>query len=150
MLAETVYFCLTALTNLYGVSDIVKKGNHVYIDTRQENCFVVTPKKGVDVRFPCDERGLYVRESTSPTDCCVYNYAGTHIEGFTPREVEKAKRVRKLYHDLNAPSIASLKVWIRQNMAKNIPVYFSDFDLAEKIFGANVPTLKGKSTKIVP
>ena len=80
----------------------------------------------------------------------MYNYAGTHIEGFTPREVEKAKRVRKLYHDLNAPSIASLKVWIRQNMAKNIPVSFSDVDLAEKIFGADVPTLKGKSTKPHP
>ena len=28
-LAKTVYFCLSALTNLYGVFDIVKKGNHV-------------------------------------------------------------------------------------------------------------------------
>ena len=102
-LAETVYFYPSALTNLYGVSDIFKKGNHVYIDTRKENCFIVTSKKGLDVRFPCDERGLYVRESTSPTDCCVYNYAGTHVEGFTPREVERAKRVRKSYHDLNAP-----------------------------------------------
>ena len=34
-LAEIVYFCPSALTNLYGVSDIVKKGNHVYIDTRK-------------------------------------------------------------------------------------------------------------------
>lgn len=35
VLAETVYFCPTALTNLYGVSDIVKRGNHVYIYTRK-------------------------------------------------------------------------------------------------------------------
>ena len=145
-----MYFYPPALTNLYGVSDIFKKGNHVYIDTRKENCFLVTRKKGLDVRFPCDDRGLYVRESTSPADCCVYNYAGTHIEGFTPREVEKEKRVQKLHHDLNVQSIVSLKVWICQNMERKIMVSFADVDLAEKIFKADVPTLKGKSTKPHP
>ena len=68
-LAETVYFCLSALTNLYGVSNIFNKVNHLHIDTRKENCFIVTSKKVLDVRFPCNDRGLYVRESTSPTDC---------------------------------------------------------------------------------
>ena len=114
----------------------------MYIYTRKENCFVVTSNKGLDVRFSCDDRGLYVRESTSPTDCCVYNYWGILIEGFTPREAEKAKRVRKLYHELNAPSRVSLKVWILQNMAKNIPVSFADVNLAENIFKSDVPTLK--------
>ena len=84
------------MTNLYGVSDIVKKGNHVYIYiyTQKENFFVVTSKSGVDIRFPGDSRRLYAKEtSTSLNDCCVYNVLNTNIEGFTPREDEKAKRV---------------------------------------------------------
>ena len=34
-LAVAVYFCPSALTSLYGVSYIVKKDNHVYIETRK-------------------------------------------------------------------------------------------------------------------
>ena len=64
--------------------------------------------------------------------------------------MERAKKVRKLYHDLNAQSIVSLKVWIFQNMAKNIPIFFADVDLAEKIVKAKVPRIKGKSTKPHP
>lgn len=72
---------------------------------------------------------------------------GSHIEGFTPREVEKAKRVRKIYRDLNA---LCLKIWIRQNMEKYVPVSFVDTDLVEKIFKADVPTIKEKSKKPHP
>ena len=141
-LAETVYFCPSALTNLYGFSNNVKKYNHVYINTRNENCFIVTRKKGLNVKFPCSERGLYVRESTSQIDWCVYNYAGTHVKGFTPREVERDTRVRKFYHGLNAPTIVSLNVWIHKNMAENILMSFADADLAENLLKADVPTLE--------
>ena len=84
----------------------------------------------------------------TPTDCCLY--ARNHVERFTLREVECAKRVRKLYHYLNALSMPSLKIWLRQNMAKNIPVSHKDMDLAKKIFKADVATLKGTSTKPHP
>ena len=52
----------------------------------------------------------------------------------------------KLYHDLNVPNIPSLKVWLQQNMEKNVPISHGDVDLALRIFKADVPTCKGKST----
>ena len=57
-----------------------------------------------------------------------------------------------MYHSLNAPDIAELKRFIRQNIMRNCPVTTEDVILAEKIFGRDVPTLKGKSarTKSVP
>lgn len=91
-IAEIVYLCPSALTNLYDVHDTCKKGNHVYIENRKENFFVVTSKKGLDARFTCNDRGLYVRESTSPTDCCVYNYLGNHIEGFTKKRWREQRK----------------------------------------------------------
>ena len=144
----TVYYDPEAMTNLFSISDMVRKGNHVYLDTKEANCFVVTGKNGNNTRFSCDKRGLYVRECGKPEN--KVSFANNHVEGFTPRQVETARKVRKLYHDLNAPSISSLKAWIRQNMAKNIPISYDDVDLAEKVFKKDVPTLKGKGTRPHP
>ena len=43
-----------------------------------------------------------------------------------------------------------LKVMLRSNMGKNVPVSCEDVDLMVRIFGKDVATLKGKSTKPHP
>ena len=68
----------------------------------------------------------------------------TTIEGYTPREVERASRARKLYHDLSAESISNIKVWLRSNQANNVPISIDDVNLAGKIFKTDVATCKGK------
>ena len=73
-----------------------------------------------------------------------------HVEGFTPRKIGKFKAERKVYHNLNTPSIVRLKVWVYQNMAKNLPISFEDVDLSEKFSKADVPTCKGNSTSPCP
>ena len=69
------------------------------------------------------------------------------IEGYTQREILRAKRARRLYHILTAPDMADLKVFLRQNIMRNCPVEVDDVNLANAIFGKDVPTLKGKSTR---
>ena len=138
-----VYFDKDAVSNLLSLSELVRRGNRVFYDSSIEDCFVVTcENSGKVLRFPVDHRGLYVKEAT-PIDCCVMN----QVEGFTDRQVECARRARKLYHDLSAPSLSDLKQFIRQNIAKNNPVTVEDIQLAEDIFGKDVATLKGKSTR---
>lgn len=73
-----------------------------------------------------------------------------NIEGYTTREVESAKRARKLYQSLGCPSISALKSLIRMNAIKNCPVSTEDVTLAEKIYGPDPSTLKGKSTHVQP
>lgn len=77
----------------------------------------------------------------------MYNFNSTHIKRFTIREVSIANRTQKLYHGLNEQLIPSLKIWIGQNMAYNIPEYFKDVDLAEKVSRADFPTLKRKGKR---
>ena len=74
----------------------------------------------------------------------------TSIEGYTPREIERAARDRKLYHDLSAENIRNVKVWLRSNQCKNVPILVDDVNLAEKIYLADVATLKGKSVRPHP
>ena len=138
------YYHPNAIMNIVSVSDAVKKGFHVFFDSEVENVFYVTNKKGVTIRFPCNEDGLYIKEK-------VKNHVNaTTIEGFTSRQIARAKLARKLYHNLHAETAPNLKVWLRSNMGKNVPVSCEDVDLMVRIFGKDVATLKGKSTKPHP
>lgn len=129
----------------------MRKGFNVKFNSHEENCFYVTDLSGRTTRYPCDERGLYVKEVQAPIDCCVYGQCHvTTVEGFTQRGVERSARARKLYHDLSAENVGNLKVWIRSNLAKNVPVLVEDIDLAERIFKADVATCKGKSVRPHP
>ena len=74
----------------------------------------------------------------------------TEVEGFTQWEVERAKKCRKLLHDLSAPSYADLRKLLRMNLLKNCPVTHEDVVLAKKSFGKDVAVLKGKEIKPRP
>ena len=132
-------------TNIVSQSEDVKRGYKVKFDSDIENCFIVTDLVGRVTRYPCDERGLYVREHLPPVDCRVSYVNATSVEGYTQCEVERASRAQKLYHDLSAENIRNIKVWLRSNQAKNVPVSVEDVNLAEKIFKTDVATCKGKA-----
>ena len=51
---------------------------------------------------------------------------------------------------LGTPSIADLKSAIAMNAIAGLPVTTKDVDLAEKIFGPDLGTLKGKTTRKKP
>ena len=128
-----------ALMNIVSVSDVVQKGFHVIFYSAYDNAFYVTDENKRTVRFPCNEAGLYMKERTSRC----YNA----IEGYTPRQVARAKRAKKLYHDLHAETIPNLKNWVRGNMGKNVPVSHEDINLMSEMMGKDVSTLQGKTVK---
>ena len=140
------YLDPTVLTNIVSVSDAVRKGFRVLFDSNKANCFFVTnPKDGSVIRFPM-KKGLYIRDDTK----VVTDVNWTSIEGFTQRQIERAQAARKLYHDLNAENVGNVKFFIRSNQAKNVDISTEDMNLAEKIFGLDVPNTKGKWAKERP
>jgi hypothetical protein len=68
-------------------------------------------------------------------------------EGHTHREFDRATKARTFYHVVGGPTIQNFKAIIRMNTFKNCPVTVADVDLAEKIFGPDLGTIKGKSTR---
>jgi len=77
------------------------------------------------------------------------NYVTTQREnrvGFTNRQYQRAKRAQALYHIMGAPTLQNYKALLRMNIIKNCPVTTKDVDNAEKIFGPDISTLKGRTT----
>jgi hypothetical protein len=67
--------------------------------------------------------------------------------GYTQRQFDNAKRARRLYHIVGCPTVQNFKHILRQNIIKNCPVTADDVNIAERIFGGDIGTLKGKSTR---
>ena len=111
------YYAPSAITNIVSLLDAVRKGYRVLMDTHRANCFYVIDRNGMTVKFPCTD-GLYVRGPGKPVHCRVLKSEinlNTEIEGFTQREVNRARAARKFYHNLNAENIANMKTFIRTN-----------------------------------
>ena len=68
-------------------------------------------------------------------------------KGYTKRQCEGAKKARTLYHALGCPTLENLKHILRQRIITNCPVTIEDVNVAADIYGPDVGTLKGKSTR---
>ena len=68
-----------------------------------------------------------------------------NMKGFTDNQQLRAKEARKAYHILFAPSMRSLKGVMRQNLFDNMPVTSEDIRIADKIYGPDISTLRGKT-----
>ena len=47
-----------AITKMVYPSDAIKRGYHVFFNSRKENAFLIEDYKGRVVRYPVEERGL--------------------------------------------------------------------------------------------
>jgi hypothetical protein len=69
---------------------------------------------------------------------------------YTKHQFQQAKQACELLYSLRYLSINDMKAIIWMNAIKNNPVTTEDDDIAEKIFGPDIATLKGKMTRCTP
>jgi len=69
---------------------------------------------------------------------------------YSAQQFEREKKACTLYHALGYPSIPDIKAIIRMNMITNNPITIKDVNLAERIFGPDIGTIKGKTTRRKP
>ena len=87
--------------------------------------------------------------STDVTDqeCHVVESVEENKEGFTQCKVNQAKHAWELYTMCIKPTVQNLKHLISGNFVKNFPVTVEDISNAERIYGPDIATLKGKSVR---
>ena len=66
---------------------------------------------------------------------------------YTNRQISRAKTARDLLHATGCPSVQDLKTIIKSNSIANCPVTLDDIDIAENIFGPDIASLNGKTTR---
>ena len=151
-----VYFDKDAIANIFGLSDLKKKYRITY-DSMKEDAFLVYKENEI-IRFECSPEGLYQYEVSKGYKSDLKDSGTSYLvstvtenrKGYTLRQFERAKQARKLYHIVGTPTIENFKSLIRMNIIKNCPVTVEDINIAEKIFGPDISSLKGKSTRRKP
>jgi hypothetical protein len=71
-------------------------------------------------------------------------------KGYTLRQFERSKEARKLYHIVGTPAMNNFKPLLQMNVIQNFPVTVEDVNISESIFGPDMSSLKGKSTRRKP
>lgn len=147
-----VWYNPSAITNIFGFSDMVSKHRVTY-DSEAEDAFIVhLPDKLV--KFSKTSEGLYAFKPSKLSRSVEHQSHVTTLEEnvkfYSPRQFERAKQARDFYHAMGTPSIQDIKAIIRMNLIKDNPITTEDVDLAERIFGPDVGALKGKTTRKKP
>ena len=113
--------------------------------------FVVHSQDKV-TKFTKIKDGLYCYKPRGPIQqgSSFFNSVEENKKLHSSREVSQAKVARDLYHTLGTPSIKDFKAILCMNCIKNNPVTIKDVQLAEKIFGPDIGSIKGRTTHSKP
>jgi hypothetical protein len=101
------------------------------------------------MKFKCNPKGLYtfeVSDNYLKMESHLINTVKENRVGYTQRQFEQAKK-EELYHIVGTPTIETFKTLLKMNAIRKCPVTTEDVNIAKKIFGPNMSSLKGKSTR---
>jgi hypothetical protein len=150
----TVWYSDSAIANILSLSQVKRKFPITYDSNNGNEFHVVKPDK--HVVFKESESGIYYHDTTNRSfivlsdDKMTVDKVRNNREGFTDRDYERAKWARKALGLVGYPSPKDFKHMLSSNMIKNCPVTFIDVTNANKIFGPDLATLKGKTARITP
>jgi hypothetical protein len=134
------WFNPSAITNIFSYAKMAK---------RHRTTIVYLPDK--QVKFTKTDQGLHVFKpkikKTSHKGRQFITTIDKNKTFFTTRQVKKAKQARELLHALGNPPIQDFKAIICMNSIANNPITMEDIEIAEEIFGPDIGSQKGKTTK---
>ena len=152
------WFAPNSMTNIFSYAEMADRYRITYDNEHDDSFCVHLPHK--KVKFT-RENGLYLYKPPNvpkPSDdkkaltdkVQLLETVDENKKFYTKRQFERAKRARELLYTLGYPTINDMKAIIRMNTIKNNPVTTEDVDIAQKIFGPDIATLKGKTTRRTP
>ena len=147
----TVYYSGAATANILSFASQVDAGAEIRYDNLSD-CFTLQPKgsartyrfgrksvAGSEGRFySCDWRDV-------ESDRALVTTVADNLKVFTKREVEQARRAREMLARMGFPTVEQAMSII--NCGSNFDVTARDFQIADAIWGKDIASLKGKTTK---
>ena len=146
-----VWYHPNAIANVFSLARVADK-YRVQYDSNIEDAFTVHgPNR--KVKFNRIAENLYIwipKAEEIKAGTALVNTLQENKSFFTDRQIQKAKLAKKLLSTMAYPTIDQLKAMVRMNMIRDSPVTLADVDLIEKVYGKDVPTIKGKTTRVAP
>ena len=146
-----VWYYLKAIANVFSLAKVADK-YWVQYDSNIEDAFTVHgPNQKVKFHLIAENLYIWVPKADDiKAGTALINTLQENKSFFTDRQIQKAELVKKILSTMAYPTINQLKAMVRMNMIRNSPVTLADVDLIEKVYGKDMPTIKGKTTRVAP
>ena len=145
-----VWFNKDSIANILSLADVCNVCR-VTIDSGAERSMNFHRLDGSVMKFVEHDSGLYIYNPnvTNPpvTGYTLLSTVAAQKKLFTPRQVRDADKARELYRLLGRPSAADFQSILRNGSLRNCPVTHADARRADIIYGPDIATLKGKTTR---
>ena len=70
-----------------------------------------------------------------------------NMQKYSKQQIAQASWARRTYRTLGSLTVENFKTILRQNLIRNCPVTVRDVEIAEDLFGPDIATLKGRTTR---
>ena len=161
-----VWFNPNSMLNILSWSEVAEHFR-ITFDSAVDDCIEVHIADGVTLSFTSIDNGIYLmkendRHKLSPkhtvpepklkplTPYSCANVVSDNKLEFTCRELEGADTARSLFKHLGMPSYSRFIHAIEHNFIPNCPVTVADIRRALHIYGPELATLKGRTTRSKP
>jgi len=153
-----VWYSRHAIANILSLCNVknIPRWRVTYSSSEGDE-FRVTKDDGSLVVFGCSDgkdgpSGLYrhIVDKSGLTGVALVNTVAANKSRFTLEEVSRAEQARFIQKVIGRPSTRDYIRYITRNQLPNCPVTRVDIANAENIFGPDVGSLKGKTTRQAP
>ncbi|KAL7469296.1 LOW QUALITY PROTEIN: hypothetical protein ACHAXS_009566 [Conticribra weissflogii] len=138
------------LANILSFNEVEQLYQIEYGTSSTKGCFLVHTNHGKIV-FKKNAIGLpYTSIAETRTAFCLINTVRGNFEGYTKKEVVQARNAREALAKVGHPTEREFGELVHHNMIANCPINNQDITNANKIFGPDLPGLRGKTTRVKP
>jgi len=143
-----VWFHPEGIANILSLSDMSKK-YRVTFDSgdKSEQGLVVHKEDGSKRVFRPSRKGLYYSDVVHDVGTVMVHTVDSNKSKYSVRHYSLAKKARKLQDIIGRPSTEDYIKYVEGNMIPNCNVTRQDILRAEDIFGPNLGSVKGKTTR---
>jgi hypothetical protein len=150
----TVWYNPKGIANILSLARVKEHGYRVTFDSSEGNAFHLHKNDGTVRVFKQSPKGLYYMDTKDTKDnhdeIIMVNTVEDNSTKYSQRDYSKAKMARKIQHIIGRPSTKTFLSIVDRNLLPNCPVTRADIIAAERIFGPDVGSLKGKTVRRTP
>jgi Reverse transcriptase (RNA-dependent DNA polymerase) len=147
----TVWYNPTGIANIISLSRATERGYQVTFDSSEGNVFHLHKSDGTVRTFKQSDRGLYYIDTKEDTgrhyDVSMVNTVADNRIKYSQRDYSQAQLARKIQKIIGRPSTKTYLSIVDNNLLPDCPVTRDDIIAAERIFGPDVGSLKGKTVR---